>query len=208
MMLMHPTLSLKPFYFFAFYSCILLLPGINVLDNRAVAIKFEPKRTEAPQLRDEYKSYKLLAGTTGIPAVYYYGQEGAYNCLVIDLLGHSLEDLFDFCGRRFTLKTVCMLAKQMVSIEYNPPPCFGLMRVPRYRACEPFMTSISSTETSSRTTFSWADATRATSYSSWTLAWPSTIETPRRGSTFPTKNARVSPIASPVVVGLALSVSL
>lgn len=34
---------------------------------------------------------------------------------MIDLLGPSLEDLFDHCGRRFTIKTVVMVAKQMVS---------------------------------------------------------------------------------------------
>jgi hypothetical protein len=34
--------------------------------------------------------------------------------LVIDLFGPNLEDLFDMCGRKFSTKTVCMLAKQMV----------------------------------------------------------------------------------------------
>jgi casein kinase 1 len=52
--------------------------------------------------------------TAGVPNVYYFGQEGLHNILVIDLLGPSLEDLFDHCNRRFTTKTVVMVAKQMV----------------------------------------------------------------------------------------------
>lgn len=50
----------------------------------------------------------------GIPNVAWYGVEGDYNVLVMDLLGPSLEDLFNFCSRKLTLKTVLMLADQMV----------------------------------------------------------------------------------------------
>lgn len=42
----------------------------------------------------------------------WYGQEKDYNVLVMDLLGPSTEDLFNFCSRKFTMKTVLMLADQ------------------------------------------------------------------------------------------------
>ena len=51
----------------------------------------------------------------GLPKLYYYSQEGDFNVMVIDLLGPSLEDLFEYCKRKFSLKTVLMLAIQMVS---------------------------------------------------------------------------------------------
>lgn len=53
--------------------------------------------------------------TDGIPSVKWFGSEGDYNVLVIDLLGPSLEDLFNACGKRFSLKSVLMLADQMIS---------------------------------------------------------------------------------------------
>ena len=43
----------------------------------------------------------------------WFGTEKDYNVLVLDLLGPSLEDLFNFCSRRFTMKTVLMLADQV-----------------------------------------------------------------------------------------------
>ena len=50
----------------------------------------------------------------GIAHMKWCGVNGEDNVLVLDLLGPSLEDLFVYCGRKFSLKTVLMLADQMV----------------------------------------------------------------------------------------------
>jgi len=93
--------------------------GINVTNGEEIAVKLESVKARHPQLLYESKLYKILQGGVGIPHIRWYGQEKDYNILVMDLLGPSLEDLFNFCSRRFTMKTVLMLADQMISrIEF------------------------------------------------------------------------------------------
>jgi len=87
--------------------------GINITNGEEVAIKLESVKARHPQLLYESKLYKILQGGIGIPHIRYYAQEKDYNVLVMDLLGPSLEDLFNFCSRRFTMKTVLMLADQV-----------------------------------------------------------------------------------------------
>ncbi|CAH2069677.1 unnamed protein product [Thlaspi arvense] len=89
--------------------------GTNIQTNEEVAIKLESVKTKHPQLLYESKLYRILQGGTGVPNVKWFGVEGDYNVLVMDLLGPSLEDLFNFCSRKLSLKSVLMLADQMIN---------------------------------------------------------------------------------------------
>ncbi|KAJ7979848.1 putative Casein kinase [Quillaja saponaria] len=93
--------------------------GVNVQSGEEVAVKLESVKTKHPQLHYESKLYMLLQGGTGIPHLKWFGVEGEYNVMAIDLLGPSLEDLFNYCNRKLSLKTVLMLADQLINrVEY------------------------------------------------------------------------------------------
>ena len=98
-------------------------------NNEKLAVKFERHGTRCPQLRHEYKVYRELANCFGFCKViinnwlyskiialilfafkvYEFGTHDNYNVMVMDLLGPSLEDLFNKCNRRFSLKTGMLL---------------------------------------------------------------------------------------------------
>ncbi|KAK3940976.1 casein kinase I isoform delta, partial [Diplogelasinospora grovesii] len=78
-----------------------------------VALKLIYIGSDYPQvLRVEKETYDTLSGGVGIPRVRWYGQECDFYVLVHDLLGPSLEDLFNYCGRTFSLKTILLLAER------------------------------------------------------------------------------------------------
>ena len=93
--------------------------GKNKNTNEKVAIKLEPVDTDKPQLIYEYKKYKLLQGGYGFPKVYEYSSESKCNILIIELLGNSIEKLFNKAQKRFSFLTVLMIMDQIVTrIEY------------------------------------------------------------------------------------------
>lgn len=93
--------------------------GTNIVTGEELAIKLESVNARHPQLEYESRVYKSLAGGVGIPFVRWFGTENGHNIMVVDLLGPSLEDLFNFCHRKFSLKTVLLLADQLISrIEF------------------------------------------------------------------------------------------
>ncbi|KAI0988804.1 hypothetical protein GJ496_006919 [Pomphorhynchus laevis] len=88
--------------------------GTDAKTGEEVAMKLENLSSKHLQLLMEYKIYTVLNGSIGFPKALWFGTEGEYNVLVLDLLGPSLEDLFNYCSRRFSLKTVASLALQMI----------------------------------------------------------------------------------------------
>ncbi len=65
-------------------------------------------------LSGEGNIVRVITVVAGIPAIYWFGMEGDYNVMVMELLGPSLEDLFNHCGRKLGLKSALMIADQMV----------------------------------------------------------------------------------------------
>lgn len=66
-----------------------------------------------PQLLFEARLLKTFPGL-GIPQMHWFGVAGEYNTMVMELLGQNLEDLFNFCTRNFTLKTILLVALEMI----------------------------------------------------------------------------------------------
>lgn len=63
----------------------------------------------------------MVLQLAGIPKVYWCqvdANTGSQSVImVMDMLGPNLEDLFQICEKRFSLKTVLMLADQMVLLR-------------------------------------------------------------------------------------------
>eukprot|EP00928_Gymnodinium_smaydae_P088477 TRINITY_DN7255_c1_g1_i1.p1 TRINITY_DN7255_c1_g1~~TRINITY_DN7255_c1_g1_i1.p1 ORF type:complete len:325 (-),score=39.89 TRINITY_DN7255_c1_g1_i1:220-1194(-) len=93
--------------------------GSHIETGEDVAVKLESVKASNMRLPHEAKMCKLLQGAAGVPIVHWYGVEGGYNALVMELQGPSLQDLFEYMGRRFSLKTVLMLADQMITRVEN-----------------------------------------------------------------------------------------
>jgi hypothetical protein len=60
-----------------------------------------------------------MNGTSGFPTFYWYGKEGDYMVLVMEMLGPTLEELLNFCNRKFTLHTSLMITDQLVYITQD-----------------------------------------------------------------------------------------
>jgi len=87
-------------------------------NSQYYAIKIEDREEGQDLLQNEATIMSYLKGSPNIPKVRSYGFKGKYNVLVMQLLGKSLEDIFNI-RKKFSFKTGAMLAYQMLTVlEY------------------------------------------------------------------------------------------
>ena len=91
--------------------------GADKNTKEIVAIKLEKRKNNIKnsKLFNEASIYNKL-NYKGIPKVKWLGNSKKWNIMVLDYLGPSLDDLFEFCSKKFTLKTVLMLAEKILNI--------------------------------------------------------------------------------------------
>ena len=89
--------------------------GYDTINEKYVAIKIEKiEKTMANKSRlDIEKNIYLTLSGTGVPDIMWFGVENNRKILVLTYLGPSLEDLFVFCQRKFSLNTICLIAIQL-----------------------------------------------------------------------------------------------
>lgn len=104
------------------YKCL------DIEKNSYLAIKVENKKNEKKRLGYEigiYKdlnmnlNHKYVLLTSNIPKIHWYGSDENYNYLVLDNLGMSLDTLFMKHQFSFSLKTIIMLAIDLITLIEN-----------------------------------------------------------------------------------------
>ena len=91
-----------------------VLYGKHKNTSLEVAVKVISSDTSADTIRKEINFSKQLQKITGFPTIYYTCVYDKKNIIVESLLGPSLDKLFKYCGRKFPLKTVCLIGKEIV----------------------------------------------------------------------------------------------
>jgi len=108
---LHRTISI---YSQAGYTDEIYL-AFDILSGNDVVIKLKRVEEMVHTLDNKFHIYTKLKGGTGIPQVHWFGTETGFDAMAVNRLGQSLEDLFVQCHSKFMIKTVLLLAGQLVS---------------------------------------------------------------------------------------------
>lgn len=85
----------------------------DILTKNFLAMKKEFQK-KTPQLKTEKNVLDMMSDYEGFPNVYEYGSHQDWNFMIMELLGPSLSDLYSYCGFKFTLQTILLIAIQMI----------------------------------------------------------------------------------------------
>ncbi|KAF2191938.1 kinase-like protein [Zopfia rhizophila CBS 207.26] len=73
--------------------------------GQEVTLKLKHADIDPSLLKNEIKIYEELSGGSGIPQIYWHGYKCEFRVMAFQLLGPNLENLLNYCGRKFSLKT-------------------------------------------------------------------------------------------------------
>ena len=91
----------------------------NMESKKEFAVKLENIDSSSRSLLETEAYILKHLKAFGLPEIILYGCNSEYNILIMELLGQSLENLFQSQNKSFSIKTACMLGIQMVDrIEY------------------------------------------------------------------------------------------
>lgn len=88
--------------------------GTHKIKNFKVAIKVPNDKATSDMIDLEVKFTKLLQKEIGFPSLFHSYNINKKNIIVESLLGPSLDKLFNYCGKKFPLKTVCLIGVEIL----------------------------------------------------------------------------------------------
>ena len=88
--------------------------GLDTSDNSRVALKVENGGSKQSLVNNELKAHQILNGLEGIPKLLAQGIADNRHIIVMELLGEDLYKIYNRLSKQFSLKTIFMLAEQMI----------------------------------------------------------------------------------------------
>jgi len=96
--------------------------ALKIKNNSDIAMKTEKIDSKNPRLMQEYKIYKNMKTKGckhGIPKVYELLQTNEFNILIMELLGDSLEEIFNACNNKFCVSTALHIGIDIITLLEN-----------------------------------------------------------------------------------------
>jgi len=86
--------------------------GYDTISGENIAIKLEPHSSK--HLKNKYIIYKAIGNHISVPHVKWFSEEHGQRVPILSLFGSSLKDLFVLSECNFKLKTILVIADQLV----------------------------------------------------------------------------------------------